>query len=69
MYIVTDYQEGGPTRTLDSTTSMRLIKEFGFDTVDIVESREFPNHGFVGQIENFLWETIALKCAAMKKPI
>jgi len=66
VYILTDYHDGGPTRSLDSKTSGRIIKEFGFDSVDIVHGQGFPAHHTLDDIaEKFLIANIESKCESM----
>jgi len=70
VYILTDYHDGGPTRSLDLKTSGRIIKEFGFDSVDIVEEGQgfgaSDDQTFADSIENLLIGHIESKCESMK---
>ena len=38
VYILMTYHEGGPTRQLDFRTYTKFIKEFGFGSVEVVQS-------------------------------
>jgi len=70
LFILTDYSDGGPTRTLDLRTKGRIIKKFGFDSVEIVQNQSLAGtiggQQFITNIKNFLIKTIESKCESMK---
>jgi len=72
VYILTEYRDGGPTRTLDSRSSGQIINKFGFDSVESVEIQGLAattGQQFIANIENFLMKTIKSKCERMNAPI
>jgi len=70
VYILMTYHEGGPTRQLDFRTYTKFIKEFGFGSVEVVQSAaaESSNlkESFDIETQELLWQEIKRRCSPSK---
>jgi len=70
VYILMTYHEGGPTRQLDFRTYTKFIKEFGFGSVEVVQSAaaESSNlkESFEVETQELLWQEIKRRCSPSK---
>jgi len=70
VYILMTYHEGGPIRQLDFRTYTKFIKEFGFGSVEVVQSAaaESSNlkESFEVETQELLWQEIKRRCSPSK---